>query len=240
MTENILGNFPKKRFALPAEQLAIYEQEYLANRSGSTLMSSLSQKLEGWMHRKVAAGVTGRRLLEIGAGTLNQEPYMRNKSFDCYDVVEPAAFLYENSPHKQNISHFYDDIGKCVGSYDSIFSIAALEHITSLPQMLAMSAMLLKDGGRMINAIPCEGGFLWGVSWRLSTGLAYKLRTGFSYKNIMRHEHVNNHDEIVELHHYFFEKIAISYFPFPSKHLAFYCCIVAETPKLEICKKFLS
>lgn len=232
-----LSDFPKARPVLPAAQQAIYEQEYLSNRDGKTFMSSLAQKLESWMHRQVISNLAGRRFLEVGAGTLNHVPYMNNIDTEYYDVVEPAKFLYEFSPHKAKIRQFYTDIADCQETYDSIFSIAALEHVTDLPHVLAKMGVLLNRNGKCINAIPCEGGFLWGLSWRCSTGLAYRLRTGYSYKNVMLHEHINNYDEIISLHRHFFNSIKIVHFPF-YKHGSFYACIVAENPRLDVCNVY--
>jgi len=207
--DEILNRFPKHRPALPPAQQSIYEKEYLSNREGANLVSSLAQKLESWMHKKVGDHVTGGRLLELGAGTLNQVPYLQHQKMAFYDVVEPGKFLYQESQYKERIRHFFDDIEECTDIYDAIFSIAVLEHVQSLPAVLAKMGLLLSEGGVCVNAIPSEGGFLWGMSWRLSTGLAYKLRTGFSYGTLMRHEHVNTHDEIIALHKYFFDRVTL-------------------------------
>lgn len=180
------------------------------------MASSLAQKLESWTHKVVAANVVGARFLEVGAGTLNQITYFQIKKIEYYDVVEPPVFLYQNSPLKAHIRHFFSDIEECNHVYDTIFSIAALEHVVNLPHTLAKMGTLLRENGSCINAIPSDG-FLWGLGWRASTGLAYKLRTGFSYKALMRHEHVNNHDEIITLHRYFFDQVKLAYFPIHSK-----------------------
>ena len=227
--DKILARFPKQRPPLPEAQQKIYEQEYLANREGKNLASSLAQKLEAWIHRKVAQNVVGRRFLEVGAGTLNHVPYVVENEY--YDAVEPAKFLYQDSFFKLRIRNFYSDISQCDSQYDSIFSIAALEHVTNLPEVLAKMGTLLASGGVCVNAIPCEGGFLWGLSWRLSTGLSYKLRTGFSYKTLMQHEHINGHDEIIALHKHFFENVKLVYFPVWGKHFSLYCCVIASKPK---------
>lgn len=230
--DQILNRFPKQRPALPSAQQSIYEKEYLSNREGKNLASSLAQKLESWMHKKVRDYVTGGRFLELGAGTLNQVPYLQHRNITYYDVVEPGKFLYQDSPHKDYIRHFFGDIEECDDTYDSVFSIAVLEHVENLPAVLAKMGLLITEDGMCVNAIPSEGGFLWGMSWRFSTGLAYKLRTGFSYGTLMRHEHVNDHDEIIALHKYFFDKVELVYFPIQHKHLSFYCCIAARRPKL--------
>lgn len=236
---HILSRFPKRRPPLPEAQQAIYEQEYLANRGGQTLMTRAAQALEAWMHRTVAHYARGARILEIGAGTLNQLPYMQG-AITRYDAVEPAAFFYESSPHIDRVHQIYNDIDDCSERYDNIISVAALEHIEKLPHVIAKSGLILETGGACVHAIPCEGGLAWGAAWRLSTGLAYKLRTGFSYTALMRHEHVNDYDEIVALHRYFFEEVHLRFFPLPGKHLALFCAIVARSPKLDRCADYAS
>ncbi len=103
-----------------------------------------------------------------------------------------------------------------------------MEHITNLPDAIIKSRELLNDGGLFVSAIPCEGGFLWGAAWRLTTGLSYKLRTGMSYKNIMNHEHVNDHDEILSVIKAYFKNVRVVYNFFPCKHLSLYACLTAE------------
>ena len=71
----ILNKFPKVRPALDAEIAKVYELEYKKNRSGGSAASSVAQKLEGWMHKKISKTHTLKEstmcdTLEIGAGTL--------------------------------------------------------------------------------------------------------------------------------------------------------------------------
>ncbi len=172
----ILQSYPKTRPPLPVEQRKIYEKEYLANRQGDNLISSLSQKLESWMHKEVTKHIAGQEVLEIGAGTLNHMPYLAQQQITC-DIIEPMTFLYENSEYKSKVRHFYHDISECSERYDTIHSIAVLEHVIDLPKLIATSCHLLKDGGTFVHAIPCESGFLWGLSWRCFTGLSYYVRS---------------------------------------------------------------
>ena len=51
----ILARYPKRRPPLPAEYRRIYEREYKLNREGGSFITSLSSRLESWMHRRVAA-----------------------------------------------------------------------------------------------------------------------------------------------------------------------------------------
>ena len=89
-----------------------------------------------------------------------------------YDVVEPFRELWEDSPYRGAVRTIYSDIGELPekAAYDLILSVAVLEHLTELPDMIARSALHLRKGGRWCAAFPSEGGFLWGTAWRCTDG----------------------------------------------------------------------
>ncbi|WP_394966147.1 hypothetical protein [uncultured Helicobacter sp.] len=104
-------NFPKVKNPLPDAYQAIYEEHYKSNRSGEGVANGMAQKLERWLHHKVAKDtkdIGGYRTLEIGAGTLNQISYEHNLSH--YDIIEPFETLYQDSPKLQYVNAIYQDI----------------------------------------------------------------------------------------------------------------------------------
>lgn len=115
----MFDNFPKIREALPQAYQEIYEQFYKSNREGEGVASGLAQKLERWLHYKVAndtQGISGHKTLEIGAGTLNQISY--ENDFTHYDIIEPFEALYKDSPKLQHINAIYKDIAEVAQSSD--------------------------------------------------------------------------------------------------------------------------
>lgn len=113
----MFDNFPKIRNPLPESYQAIYEQHYKNNREGKGKASGMAQKLENWLHYKVAndtQGISGYKTLEIGAGTLNQISY--EKDFSHYDIIEPFEALYKDSPKLQHINAIYKDIAEIAQS----------------------------------------------------------------------------------------------------------------------------
>jgi len=238
-----LNAFPKQRPTLTDAHKEIYEKEYLLNRGDEGgFLYRLIAKLEAWSHKKIAArkGKGLGPVLEIGPGTLNQVPY-EDKGYD-YDIVEPSDFFYQNSPHKTRIRDFYHDISDIeLGDtpYKRIFTKGVLEHVADLPALIARSALLLEENGIFQNAIPSEGGFLWGASWRLTTALSYKRRTGLDYKTVMRHEHINTAQEILDLIRYFFGNVELTYFPFPGLHVSVYIYIEASKPNRNLAESYL-
>ncbi len=110
--------FPKTRNPLPSEYQAIYESFYKSNRNGESAASGAAQRMERWLHKKVAAdtrGLSGRKTLEIGAGTLNQLNFERD--FSHYDIIEPFKALYQDSPHLPKIRNIYSDISEVAAEF---------------------------------------------------------------------------------------------------------------------------
>ena len=208
--------FPKTRPALPEEIARIYVSWYRENREGGSAAASAAQAVEAWLHRQVAAdlwlGASGVSTLELGAGTLNQLGF--EPACGPYDIVEPFAELFRDSPALARVRHVHADIREVPAEarYDRITSSAVLEHLCDLPEVLARSCLLLAEGGTFRASIPSEGTWVWYLSWRLSTGLEFWLRHRLDYGRIMRHEHVNTAREIEEVLRYFFGEVSMKVF----------------------------
>jgi len=212
----------------------------MRNRSGAKGLSAIVARLESWMHKTMAKCGGGERILELGAGTLNHMPY--EPKAKIYDIVEPFEELWKDSPLRSQVTNNYADITDIPPDrlYDRLLSVAVLEHLTDLPSMVARSAMLLSQSGRFQAGIPSEGGFLWGMAWRCTTGVAYRLRTGLNYGMLMRHEHVNTAAEIIAVVRYFFADVWIRRFPLPFANLSFYTVLDACGPRQDRCAAFLA
>ncbi|MDQ6705969.1 MAG: class I SAM-dependent methyltransferase [Acidobacteriota bacterium] len=236
----LLDSYPRRRSPLTKAHERRYLLDYRQNREGCTAATSIAQRMERWMHRKVAAqGRKGDALLELGAGTLNHVRY--EHGYVRYDFVEPFTELWQGSGRRGQLSDAYLDTFEIPEHvrYDRVLSIAVLEHLTELPAILARCGQLLNPEGLFQAGIPSEGGFLWGAAWRLATGIAYRMRTGLEYGTLMRHEHVNAADEIVLLARHFFSDVRIARFPTPLLHLSFYTYIEARHPALAACRDYL-
>ena len=233
----LLARFPKTRPALPPKLQAIYTQQYIENRGGETPAASLSQQLEQWLHRQVAAdvkdGAAGGATLELGAGTLNQLAY--EPAGEAYDIVEPFEELYRGSALKARVRAVYADASDVPRNrtYARITSVASLEHICDLPLVLARAARLLAPGGSFRAAIPSEGGFLWKLGWMCTTGLEFRLRHGLDYGLMMAHEHVNDASEIETLVRALFEQVEVRSFGI-GRQLSLYRFLAARGPRLDV------
>jgi len=235
---DLLARFPKVRSSLPDAYQRIYLDMYEHSRKGRNPAAAAALRLEQWMQRKAAERATFP-LLELGAGTLNHVPF--EPLTGDYDVVEPLPKLYEGSPHASRISTFYYTVHDIPEdrSYKRIVSIAVLEHVLDLPALVARSALRLSDDGEMLSGIPTEGGLLWYLAWRFGTGTAFWLKYRMSYATFMRHEHVNQSDEITAVMRLFFDDVRVSRFPLTLKHVSFYTMLTARGPKKQAAQVYL-
>jgi SAM-dependent methyltransferase len=176
----------------------------------------------------------------LGAGTLNHRRY---EPLDAeYDAVEPFRELFQGRDDARYVRTFFGDVSEIPldRQYRRIISIAVLEHMTNLPVDLANATRRLHPDGTFQAGIPSEGGLLWWMGWRFSTGISYCFRTGLDYGVVMRHEHVNRAPEIVAVIRYLFRKVAIQRFPFPGHHSSFYTYVEARAPDYDRCKQLLA
>jgi SAM-dependent methyltransferase len=237
----ILARYPKIRPALSPRMAELHKTELRRNRERETLVSSISNMLESWMHRQVAFSANGGETLEIGAGTLNHIPHERPRADAPYDAVEPFAELYEGKPEAGNLRGIYADISELPPErlYDRVISIATLEHLTHLPEVVAAAALRMKPGALFSAGIPSEGGFLWGLSWRLSTGLAFRLKTGLDWSEHMAYEHVNTAPEILEVLRLIFREVEVRRFPTFLHQLSLYAHVEARDPDVALCREIV-
>ncbi len=243
MAARLLARYPKARPPLTGEIARIYAVQYKENREGRSPASRLSQKMESWLHRQIANDVRAdsapKSTLELGAGTLNQlshEPVSRE-----YDIVEPFRELYAGSPLLSRIRHAYADIREVpVGQrYDRITSVATLEHLCDLPEVVARSVLLLQPDGVFRAAIPSEGTLLWTLGWKLTTGFEFRWRHGLDYGLLMRHEHVNTACEIEAVLRGFFSDVRVKVFGV-SRSLSLYQFLECRDASREHATGFLS
>lgn len=236
------GNFPKMRPPLPKEIENIYSAHYKSNREGQTGASSLAQRMESWLHKQVAKDVTNPQdsakvTLELGAGTLNQLRY--EPTVHSYDIVEPFADLYKSSSLVGKVRDIYSDISEVRDScrYDRITSVATLEHVCNLPEVIARSGLLLTENGVLRAGVPSEGTLLWTLGWKLTTGLEFRLRYGLNYGLLMKHEHVNTANEIEEILEYFFKEVKCKVFGL-CKSFSLYRYYECRNPITERCREY--
>jgi len=235
----VFDQYPKIRQPLPKEYLAIYEEHIKKNRDGETSVTSISQRLEKWLHKKVAEGsAPDLTTLEIGAGTLNQLQY--ESVSESYDIIEPFKALYENSSLITQIGNIYNLIEDVplTNRYDRITSCAVFEHVENLPYVVGKSGLLLNDNGQLRVAVPSEGGAFWKIGYTLTTGIEFRIKRKLNYSVIMKYEHINTVDEIESVIKWFYKDVSVKRFGL-GKHFSFYTFFAAQNPDIERCNGYL-
>jgi len=236
MSKNrILSRFPKKRPTLTPEYQAIYLKWMQINRGGAIKTTSLSTRLEQWMHRKMIADLPKYssedkiETLELGAGTLNHLDF--DQRSNAYDVVEPSENLLSIAKNRSRVRQVFADLDHVSEGalYDRVISIAVLEHLEDLPGAVDQCIRHLKPGGVFRAAIPSEGTITWKMGWSLTTARAFRNLYQLDYEKLMQYEHINTAKEIVEVSRCYFKDVKLSSFGLcPS--LSFYQFIEARNP----------
>jgi hypothetical protein len=236
--QNIIEKFPKIRKPLSKKVKKIFNKEYLKNRK-----NILSQISERWMHLSIKGRNSKKKFatLEIGAGNLNHLKYEGSTNLLNYSIIEPKKFLLKGNKYLKVVK-IYEDLNQVKKkSIHRIISCAVLEHLTNLPDYLVFSSKCLKNNGYQSHSIPCEGYPLWHLMWNIVSAIPFKIRTGLNFKEIQKHEHVNNYNEIITLIRYFYKKceVKFSYPSFFTPFLSLYANITFSKPNHRSIKKYL-
>jgi SAM-dependent methyltransferase len=166
-----------------------------------------------------AAGsaLAGLKTLEIGAGLgehLAFEPYQDEN----YCAVELREEMAEAIKHKYPLVQTI--VGDCQqqlaladSSFDRALAIHVLEHLPNLPAAVIELRRVLKDDGRLIAVIPCEGGLAYGLARRISAQRIFERRYKTSYDWFVKSEHINVPSEITSELSRHFEILERQYFP---------------------------
>lgn len=93
-------------------------------------------------------------------------------------------------------------------------------------------------GGVLSVAVPNEGRFLWGFSYKATTGREFYKKYKLDYEIGMKYEHVNTADEIECILDYFFDDVDIKLLGI-NRDFAFYRYLECKNPRKMICEAFL-
>lgn len=168
------------------------------------------------------ADIDGKAVLEIGPGAIEHIPHWRGKPrhWTNYDIradllrlageriaatgVPVTDVLAEPGINKLP---FADD------SFDSVFTFYALEHIHPLDDHLAEIERVLRPGGQLVGAIPCEGGLAWGTGRMLTSRRWLRKHTTIDPDRLICWEHPNFADFILNRLEARFERLRLGYWP---------------------------
>lgn len=169
-----------------------------------------------------AKGKPHYRSLEIGCGSGYHFHFVQGGDHTGLDLstehLERARLRF---PEVQFIKHDAYNLPFPDAFFDRVVSIYVFEHLHRLPECLAEAHRVLKRDGELLVALPCEGGWAYDLGRRLTSKRFFERRFNVDYLNLVKSEHCNTYQEVMEELKKLFRIEAIRYLPFriPSVHL---------------------
>ncbi len=163
-----------------------------------------------------------KTVLEIGPGDIRHDKHWRNPPgrYILADIRESMNEKAEKKLSLRNINHEsillqrdaklpIDD-----SSVDVVVSFYSLEHIYPLQPYLDEVNRVLRPGGKLVGAIPAEGGLAWGLGRFFTSRRWFHKNTNIDPDKVICWEHPNFADEIVSDLDAMFDRESISHWPF--------------------------
>lgn len=148
----------------------------------------------------------GKRVLEIGPGNILHSEYWRQKPahWTSVDYRSNLLDIAAETLDRLGVPHdgvVVDPSERALpfedGSFDVALSFYALEHFHPLGEHLAEIKRVLRPGGVVAGAIPCEGGLAWGLGRAVTSRRWVSKNAGFDLMKVICWEHPNFADQII-------------------------------------------
>jgi len=199
------------------EWLATYAAFYLANQR-----EGIGTRVNDAGYRVMSAiDLTGKRVLEIGAGDIRHMPHWHGQpaeylladvSTDMMDFAR-KRLTDADIPHRTLHVERQQPLSLDDASVDVIVSFYSLEHLYPLRPYLDDMRRVLKPGGTFIGAIPAEGGLAWGSGRLLTSRRWFKKHTRINPDKIICWEHPNFADQIIAELDQVFDRQSVVHWP---------------------------
>jgi len=164
----------------------------------------------------------GKTIAELGPGVIEHTQYHLSKPVK-YMLVDIDSVFLEKSK-KILVEQGYGDVetvasdGNTINiddsSLDIILTFNQLEHVTDLDNYVQEIKRVLKPGGLLVGAVPCEGGVAWGLGRFLTTRRYCKVNFDFNFDKVICWEHPNFVDHIKSVLGAHFKVVEKNYRPF--------------------------
>jgi SAM-dependent methyltransferase len=195
------GKWPKTLMTLTPEQEAIRD-DFMRQH-----LEAVQKSWYGFVERfnhgyPLRTFKPGQRTLEIGAGLgahLNWEKY-QEQEYHCNELRAALCDLI-----KQKYPGVLAQTGDCQkhlpyedGYFDRVLAIHVLEHLPDLPAAIREIRRVLKNEGVLSVVIPCEGSLATRMARNISARPHFEKRYKQSYDWLIKSEHINLPNEILE------------------------------------------
>jgi SAM-dependent methyltransferase len=212
-----MSKWPKEIPELTEEQMAIrddFMDSHLHDMQ-SKWYGCIEKFNHGYPLRSYRKGV---KTLEIGAGIGAHLAYE--------DISEQEYHANELRPELcRQLNEKYPSVTAIAGDcqkrlpyedvfFDRVLAVHVLEHIPNLPEALREIYRVIKHNGLFSVVIPCEGGLATKIARFISTKPNFERKyPGQKYDWVIKSEHINMPDEIIEEMSVFFSIIHSRYYP---------------------------
>jgi phosphatidylethanolamine/phosphatidyl-N-methylethanolamine N-methyltransferase len=200
--------------------LSFFENAYDDVNYGSSLAAKVLARGHIVMEKPFGANQHFPVVLEVGAGHGEHFPYVRH-SFDRFIMTDWRADemrrRWSNEDCKKHkIELEAQDATKLTHDNDSVDRLIAshvLEHLLEPHKVLREWSRVVKDGGIISVALPCDPGFMWRFGRNFGPRRNNIAKGNTAYDYWMAREHVNAIQNLHTLFDYYFPERKESWFP---------------------------
>lgn len=168
--------------------------------------------------------MSGKKVLEIGPGDINHIDNWKAKPAN-YVIADINKNMLEKSASKLKekgvgysssflVRNETGNLPFANEEFDIIISFYSLEHFYPLNSYLSNILRVLKPGGKLVGAIPCEGGIAWAIGRFFTSRRWLGNNSKVSMNKIICWEHPNFADQIVSVLDLTMKRKYLSYWPF--------------------------
>lgn len=157
-------------------------------------------------------------LLEIGCGLGRHLGFVPEENKQNYVAMDFDFPLLQKASAKHDAPAFIAgsvlQLPFPADTFDGVLSTYVLEHIQDLDQAFTEIKRVLKPNGKLLLALPTEGGLFWDLGRRLVVKPAFEKKYHINYDKIIAWEHRHSITEIMVLMRNYFEIETKKYIPF--------------------------
>jgi SAM-dependent methyltransferase len=164
----------------------------------------------------------GKKVLEVGPGRIGHidcwngspdEYVIADVRQDMLDESQQALKIAKVRHSTRLIAERFPSLPFDDETFDIVVSFYSMEHLYPLDEYLTEIQRVLRPGGKLVGAIPCEGGLAWGLGRYLTSRRWFLNNTSINPDKIICWEHPNFADHILSSSDQLFRRKFIHFWP---------------------------